>query len=152
MGAHGPLTDTYVNRNPPIRLPCPARAGNHDDSALAAYFKCGRFREGPLPESYSYVRDFSEADVRWLGELPYSLSIPHLQALVVHAGVVPRVPLESQTAAHMSVSCPLPVVRCCCCCCLDLEQNNRRCPLIFFLVQDAHPLGAAQGRGGGRWL
>lgn len=48
------------------------------------------------------MADLSHEDVRWLSELPYTISIPHLQALMVHAGVVPGVPLESQTAAHMS--------------------------------------------------
>lgn len=77
--------------------------GNHDDSALAAYYRVGRYRgDGPLPGAYKYVEQFNEADVRWLTELPYTLSIPHLKALVVHAGVVPGLPLEAQTAAHMS--------------------------------------------------
>lgn len=76
--------------------------GNHDDSALAAYYRVGRFRDEALPASYAYVNEFSEEDVRWLTELPYSLSIPHLKTMVVHAGVVPGLPLESQTAAHMS--------------------------------------------------
>ena len=77
--------------------------GNHDDSTLAAYYRVGRYRgDGPLPAAYAYVEKFNEADVRWLTELPYSLSIPHLRALVVHAGVVPGLPLESQTAAHMT--------------------------------------------------
>jgi hypothetical protein len=62
----------------------------------------GKFRDGALPSSYHYVHDLSEEDVRWLSELPYTISIPHLKALVVHAGVVPGLPLERQTAAHMS--------------------------------------------------
>jgi len=76
--------------------------GNHDDSALAAHFKVGQFRDGVLPKSYAYVEKFSEEDVKWLSELPYTISIPHLKAMVVHAGIVPGLPLGQQTAAHMS--------------------------------------------------
>ncbi|CAM9160196.1 unnamed protein product [Choristocarpus tenellus] len=38
----------------------------------------------------------SSEDVTWLSELPYTLSFPSLGFLVVHAGLVPGVPLEEQ--------------------------------------------------------
>ena len=74
--------------------------GNHDDGALAAAL---RDRERCQKEKYRWVADLSDEDVEWLSELPYSLRIPakllgdSADTLVVHAGLVPGVPLEHQT-------------------------------------------------------
>merc|ERR1712129_437493 len=42
------------------------------------------------------VHQATAADIRWLQELPLSLSFPWLSLIVVHAGLVPGVPLEQQ--------------------------------------------------------
>lgn len=44
----------------------------------------------------------SREDVEWLSELPYTLSLPHLNAVVVHAGLLPGLPLSKQKAYDMS--------------------------------------------------
>ena len=41
------------------------------------------------------------ADIEWLKELPYTISIPSLAILIVHAGLVPGVPLYRQTRINM---------------------------------------------------
>jgi len=71
--------------------------GNHDDELLEAWYKSGRYKQG-LPNGYPHDAVFkvSQGDIRWLQELPLSLSFPWLQMRVVHAGLVPGVPLHQQ--------------------------------------------------------
>lgn len=49
-----------------------------------------------MQADYEYLRDFSDADVEYFRQMPFSLSIPSHGVLVVHAGVVPGIPLEEQ--------------------------------------------------------
>lgn len=47
-------------------------------------------------------------DVEWLTELPYTISIPFYDAVVVHAGFVPGLPIESQKPIDMYVIRTVP--------------------------------------------
>lgn len=78
-------------------------AGNHDNAATAAYFRVGKY-EGmaKLPPQLAYIDTLTEADVSFLLELPYTISIPHLNAIVVHAGLLPGRPIQEQLAVDMS--------------------------------------------------
>lgn len=40
-------------------------------------------------------------DLEWLIDLPYTISVPHFDALIVHAGVVPGVALNDQSSIDM---------------------------------------------------
>lgn len=40
-------------------------------------------------------------DLDWLTQLPYTITIPSLHAIIVHAGLVPNTPLELQTRLDM---------------------------------------------------
>ena len=76
--------------------------GNHDDAALSAYYA----RRTETPETafearYDYVADFSPEDIAFLEQLPFSIALPELDTLVVHAGVVPNVPLEEQLPKNL---------------------------------------------------
>lgn len=69
--------------------------GNHDDQALEAWYRVGRYsgdRLGGLPDV-----GLSGEDVRWLEALPLSISFPWLSLVVVHAGLVPGIPLRAQS-------------------------------------------------------
>jgi len=74
--------------------------GNHDESVLAHAL---RYQKGlGLPKSkngfsYDYIAKLSNEDINWLQELPFTLALPSLNSLVVHAGLVPRLPLEQQS-------------------------------------------------------
>jgi len=78
--------------------------GNHDQSCqrnISEYHKTsGGYN---LPEKYSYIRDLSEADILWYKSLPLTIRLPELSPpiLIVHAGIVPRVPLEKQKVDDM---------------------------------------------------
>jgi hypothetical protein len=44
---------------------------------------------------------YRSEDIDWFVNLPYSLSIPAYNAIVVHAGLVPGVPLDQQDGSDM---------------------------------------------------
>jgi len=70
--------------------------GNHDDELLEAWFRVGRFANGLEKYRHDALYQVSRADVHWIQELPLSLSFPWLSLLVVHAGLLPGVPLCQQ--------------------------------------------------------
>ena len=63
--------------------------GNHDDSGLAAYEAIQRGEK--VKGKHKWAHKLSAGDAEWLALLPWSLSIPSYNLLVVHAGVVPEV-------------------------------------------------------------
>ncbi|KAF0717938.1 Aste57867_2000 [Aphanomyces stellatus] len=71
--------------------------GNHDDAALNAYYT----RHSKPDARYSYVHDLSDADVEFLEQLPFTIDLPQVNAMVVHAGIVPGVSLEEQSLGHL---------------------------------------------------
>lgn len=64
--------------------------GNHDARVIEL-----RTSDSKAPHAV-IARALPEADFRWLDLLPLWLDFPELNALCVHAGVVPGVPLENQ--------------------------------------------------------
>lgn len=79
--------------------------GNHDDALLFAHERREAARaRGDVPqddEKYAYADELSTEDAQYLRNLPYTISLPTLGALVVHAGLVPGVALEAQDPAGM---------------------------------------------------
>ena len=75
--------------------------GNHDVAAITAFQHGSDGRE--LNVRYAWADALTTDDKQWLCDLPYSISIPQLNALVVHAGVVPGVPLEQQHLPTMTL-------------------------------------------------
>lgn len=71
--------------------------GNHDDQVLEAWHGVGRYAESlGSYDNRSLLKELSRADIRWLQEVPLSISFPWLPLVVVHAGLVPEVPVERQ--------------------------------------------------------
>jgi len=86
--------------------------GNHDDGALAAALSDA---ERQQRKKYSWAIDQSnpetcltDADIEYLADLPYTLRIPKsylgdaVDTVVVHAGLVPNLPLEENTIETMT--------------------------------------------------
>ncbi|XP_065196764.1 serine/threonine-protein phosphatase 1-like [Sycon ciliatum] len=82
------------------RIGALAVRGNHDEVALSVLQKT-RAMGGSLPTQMQWLGDLSEESERWLLELPYTIHIPWLNSLVVHAGLVPGTPLCQQSTDHM---------------------------------------------------
>eukprot|EP00933_Yihiella_yeosuensis_P032734 TRINITY_DN26375_c0_g1_i1.p1 TRINITY_DN26375_c0_g1~~TRINITY_DN26375_c0_g1_i1.p1 ORF type:complete len:288 (-),score=42.48 TRINITY_DN26375_c0_g1_i1:203-1066(-) len=70
--------------------------GNHDDELLEAFHRVGRFANGLETYRHDALYQVSEEDVKWVQELPLSITFPWLKLIVVHAGLVPGVPIHSQ--------------------------------------------------------
>jgi bis(5'-nucleosyl)-tetraphosphatase (symmetrical) len=71
--------------------------GNHDEACLVAIAKGKEIRDpSKIPERYQWLASLTEEDVQYLETLPYSISIPELGCIIVHAGMVPNVPLQEQ--------------------------------------------------------
>lgn len=49
---------------------------------------------------YSLI--FVSEEIEWLRSLPYTIHLPSHNSVIVHAGLVPHVPLEDQLCEHMT--------------------------------------------------
>lgn len=67
--------------------------GNHDEYCLLQYERAFYTDRNP---QFDWMDELSEDDLQFLYSLPYTISIPSINALVVHAGLVPGVPLNQQ--------------------------------------------------------
>ena len=59
-----------------------------------------------------WLEHLGDSRAQWLRQLPFSLSIPSLDLLVVHAGLIPGIPLKQQslktlTEVGLLTSCKL---------------------------------------------
>ena len=48
-------------------------------------------------EPMKWLEQLGDSRAEWLRQLPFSLSIPSLNLLVVHAGLIPGIPLKQQS-------------------------------------------------------
>ncbi|ETV90861.1 hypothetical protein H310_14418 [Aphanomyces invadans] len=69
--------------------------GNHDDAALNGYY----LRQSGIKDDarYEYTDGFCAADIEFLEQLPFTIDLPEINTIVVHAGMVPGVPVEEQS-------------------------------------------------------
>jgi hypothetical protein len=80
------------------KLGARAVRGNHDEHCLKWWY-AERAGEPPpaLRAAHQQVADtLEEEDWEWLSDLPLWIELPEHEALVVHAGLVPALPLEEQ--------------------------------------------------------
>lgn len=80
--------------------------GNHDDTLIhwaliAKGRKAREANEMMMPPKYEYLNALDSDDLDWLVQLPYSITIPQYSARIVHAGIVPGVPLEHQRGTDL---------------------------------------------------
>lgn len=73
--------------------------GNHDAHVLR--IREGTLQKPPKPTHVNVAQSLTDADWRWLEALPLWVRLPQSNAVVVHAGVVPGVPLEAQSREHL---------------------------------------------------
>lgn len=79
---------------------CLAVRGNHDEVVINEYI---RYAEtGEVLDKNRWMTNLTIEQVTYLAELPYTIHIPQLNAIVVHAGLVPLVPLQEQTFINMT--------------------------------------------------
>ncbi|XP_072029294.1 bis(5'-nucleosyl)-tetraphosphatase PrpE [asymmetrical]-like [Amphiura filiformis] len=75
--------------------------GNHDHRCVIKLIK---LREDPtfkLEEKYKWISEIDDSYIKFFKQLPYTISIPSLNAVIVHGGLVPGVPLNKQRPLDM---------------------------------------------------
>jgi len=76
--------------------------GNHDAKVLKMGREGGDLSPLVSPREHAYVAAHLTApDWQYLRDLPTYLLLPHLNTIVVHAGLVPGVPLEQQERRYL---------------------------------------------------
>ena len=75
--------------------------GNHELASLRGYHARGGGSRPDAEPKYAWTDELSPTDIDYLQSLPYTISLPLHRAIVVHAGLVPNVPLEDQKRVDM---------------------------------------------------
>ena len=73
--------------------------GNHEQAVL---YWLKQFEDtGTLPRNYSWITELSAEERLFLEQLPFTISIPMLNVIVVHGGLVPGIKLLDQKPHNM---------------------------------------------------
>lgn len=67
--------------------------GNHDQKMLNRRLKLAADKTYALEKKNEWILELSEDEVAFMSSLPYTISIPSLNAIIVHAGLMPNRPL-----------------------------------------------------------
>ena len=113
--------------------------GNHDLAAIKQFHNVAHDAEPQAQAQaqggrYAWLSKLSPHDRQWLLDLPYTLSIPQLNAVVVHAGLVPLRPLQEQNQDDMV-----------------LMRNVSRIPAAEASLQGAHYIAHTHAGEGQPW-
>ena len=74
--------------------------GNHDEVCMLEWEKSVR-QHTPLPHSFQWMKELTKEELEWFFDMPYTLTIPSLNAIVVHAGLVPGISIKEQKIDDM---------------------------------------------------
>ncbi|KAL1429487.1 hypothetical protein MTO96_016119 [Rhipicephalus appendiculatus] len=67
---------------------CHSVRGNHDEVVLKEYY-ASRNPMYALPAENNWIKQLTVCQIRYLEQLPYTLIMPSLNTVIVHAGLVP---------------------------------------------------------------
>lgn len=76
---------------------CISVRGNHDDLVIDQVLNVIRKDPQSLRPKNKWMEEVREEELRFLMDLPYSITIPSLNALVVHAGLIPGVAVQDMS-------------------------------------------------------
>ena len=79
---------------PDSRETCLSVRGNHDDVVVDQILNVIRKDASKLPLKNKWMEEVTDEELHFLMELPYTIHMPSLNALIVHAGVTPGVSVE----------------------------------------------------------
>ncbi len=75
--------------------------GNHDEVCLLEWQNFQDSNSWFIPEEFKWMAYLHREEMEWLAQLPYTVSIPSRHIAIVHAGLVPGVPINDQSPNHM---------------------------------------------------
>ncbi|XP_076106303.1 bis(5'-nucleosyl)-tetraphosphatase PrpE [asymmetrical]-like [Mytilus galloprovincialis] len=70
--------------------------GNHEEAIIQHYLNLQNDLNYVIPEVFKWITELNTDDITYLLELPYTISIPWRNILIVHAGLVPGIPIHQQ--------------------------------------------------------
>ncbi|KAL5017436.1 hypothetical protein ScPMuIL_007025 [Solemya velum] len=71
--------------------------GNNDESLIDEL----RGDRSNLSSKYGWVAEMADEDIDYLLKMPYTISIPSINSMIVHAGIIPGRPLHAQSITDM---------------------------------------------------
>ena len=74
--------------------------GNHDEVCLLEWEKAQQ-NNGQLSDKFSWMNQLTAQDIQWLYDMPYTISIPSRNFVIVHAGLLPGCALTEQDPEDM---------------------------------------------------
>jgi len=74
--------------------------GNHEQKVLQEYFN-SKYHQTSVPDNRLWIKNLKSSFVNYIKSLPYTISVPCLNIIVVHAGLIPGVPLSAQDENSM---------------------------------------------------
>lgn len=74
--------------------------GNHDEVVLREYYN-SQDSNYKLKDKNKWIKDLTHEDADFLNNLPYTISLPSLNIVVVHAGLIPGVPVHFNNPVDM---------------------------------------------------
>jgi len=74
--------------------------GNHDEVCLREW-EMAQQNGGQLSDKFSWMNQLSTEDINWLYCMPYTISVPSRNFIVVHAGLVPGRDIQDQGLEEM---------------------------------------------------
>lgn len=77
--------------------------GNHDAAAYRERLMMFKHNDYNPPQRWQWVKQLDNDDIDYLKEIPYTISIPTYNAIIVHAGLVPNIPLQDQSIKDMII-------------------------------------------------
>lgn len=75
--------------------------GNHDNEVLDQVLNVVRKDIENLSPRHRWMEDINEEESDFLSQLPYTITIPSLKAIIVHAGLIPGVPVREMAPSDL---------------------------------------------------
>ncbi|XP_015791726.1 putative metallophosphoesterase YNL217W [Tetranychus urticae] len=79
---------------------CIAVRGNHDEIVIREYLKIKNEGKVPSPTN-QWIQELHQEQIDYIVKLPYTITLNDLNILIVHAGLVPGIPLEENQPLNM---------------------------------------------------
>lgn len=74
--------------------------GNHDIKAISHYNEY--ISTSIIHDKYKFLLSLTPDDIHWFTSLPHTISIPEYNSIIVHAGLIPHMPLSHQSEETMT--------------------------------------------------
>lgn len=96
----GPKSKQVVDYMMAHETDCLSVRGNHDETVIKQYLM---YKSDPtaLLEKNAWMKELTDPEITYLISLPYTISIPSLNVIMVHAGLVPGRDLEDTNPKHL---------------------------------------------------